>query len=125
MSVELFERILYWHSTGGIFGYYSSSAEEPISQYGPDARALEVEHPELYLDTHYVLNGVLTAKTAMTPTVTGTTISNLPIPCHVESNGGAWDVDDGVAELSYAQNGTYAVTITSPKHLTFKTTVTQ
>lgn len=48
--------------------------------------------------------------------LTGTTLSNLPIPCRVTIDFGrpteaVYEVDDGILEMSFPQPGTYSVQV--------------
>ena len=72
---------------------------------------------------YYVANGVVTAKTSMSPVVTGSTISNLPIPCTVEVEWVVYQVDDGVFEFSSPLPGPYKWIISAVPYLTTDVTL--
>jgi len=72
---------------------------------------------------YYVLNGVATAKTPMSPVVTGSTISNLPIPCTVLVDFVTYTVDDGVFEFSSPLPGPYKCIISAVPYLTTEVTL--
>lgn len=72
---------------------------------------------------YYVLDGVATAKAPMSPVVTGSTISNLPIPCTVMVEWVTYNVDDGVFEFSSPLPGPYKCIISAVPYLTTEVTL--
>ena len=72
---------------------------------------------------YYVLNGVATEKTLMSPIVSGWTISNLPIPCTVLVDFVTYQVDDGVFEFSSPLPGPYKCIISAVPYLTTEVTL--
>ncbi len=74
-------------------------------------------------DLYYVLNGAATAKTPMNPVVTGSIISNLPIPCTVLVDFVTYQVDDGVFEFSSPLPGPYKCIISAVPYLTTEVTL--
>lgn len=110
---------------GSIIGTGVTTDDGFAAQVDDGDLVIEVDSQATWGSTHYVLDGVVTAKTAMTPTVTGTTISGLPTECEVVTNGYRASVTDGSAVLTYGFDGTYDVTITSVAHLPYTTSVTQ
>lgn len=74
-------------------------------------------------DEFYVLAGVATAKTAMSPAVTGMTISNLPTPCTARIENVLYQITDGVLELDADMPGPYEVTLNAVAFLEKKVTV--
>lgn len=74
---------------------------------------------------HYIRDGLVTDKMAIAATLSGTTISGLPIPATVTVEGVRYDVTDGVAELSFNLPGTYQVKVEALHYLpkTFEITV--
>lgn len=120
--MSVYEAVVYKAATGEVTGYYISSAVETLAA---GYSALFVANPQQYRNSHYVASGTLMPKTLMTPTVIGTTFSNLPVPCTLRTNGNAFEVTDGVAELDYAYPGTYAVEIEAVPYFKYTTTVTK
>lgn len=59
----------------------------------------------------------LEPKTECEAVVSGTTISNLPVPCKVFVAMRAIEVDDGLLELEFEQPGEYAVRVVSRTHM--------
>jgi len=72
---------------------------------------------------YWVDNGVATAKSPMSPVVTGSTISNLPIPCTVMVEWVTYNVDDGVFEFSSPLPGPYKCIISAVPYLTTEVTL--
>ena len=60
---------------------------------------------------HHYPRGVVRDRPAQDSTLNGMTLSGLPKPCTVLINGAAYDVDDGIAELSFNQPGTYHIVV--------------
>jgi hypothetical protein len=73
--------------------------------------------------TYYVADGVVTLCAPMAPSVTGTTISDLPIPCKARIEGQIYEVDDGVLELEPDYPGPYTVYLTAVGYLPCEVTV--
>jgi len=68
-------------------------------------------------DTHYVKDGVATARQANPAKLTGLSITGLPKPSVVTVEGVDYDVTDGQADLSFDQPGTYTVRVSSWPYL--------
>jgi len=61
----------------------------------------------------YVVNEEVVPRPTFSESISGTTISNLPIPTTVRTNGSSYTIDDGSAELSFSLPGTYKVYLSS------------
>lgn len=66
---------------------------------------------------HYVADGEIIAREENPATVSGTTISGLPIPSTLKIGTETYVVDDGEADLDLTYPGTYRVEITTLRHL--------
>jgi hypothetical protein len=88
---------------------------ESMLQPGEIARLHAVSDPERqYVE---IESGEIMDKAPMTYVINGTTISNLPNPCKVLWEGGAFDVTDGEVELESDLAGEYPVLLMSTKYL--------
>jgi len=73
-----------------------------------------IENIDIVDDTlFYIVNETATPRPTFSESVLGTTISNLPIPTTVRTNGNSYTVTDGSAELSFSLPGTYKVYLSS------------
>ena len=61
----------------------------------------------------YVHESNIIERPTFSESITGTTVSNLPIPTTVVANGVSYLVDDGEAELSFSLPGTYQIKLSS------------
>ena len=71
----------------------------------------------------YVVGGELVDKPAMSPTVLGVTISDLPSPCSLTTYGNTYEVLDGTVELLYDMVGDYLVKVEAFPYLDWEVTV--
>jgi hypothetical protein len=76
-------------------------------------------------DRHYITNGVAHPRPANPVTLTGTTLSNLPVPCVVRINASEYSCTDGTATLNLTLAGTYTVTIVAFPFLDAVFTITK
>jgi hypothetical protein len=97
---------------------------------GPeDCLAINVFPGEVFIEgrcdgqTQYVANGTAADKQPMTPVVTGSTITNLPIPCTARIEGVPYEIADGVLELDADMPGPYEITLEAVPYLTCKVTI--
>ncbi len=60
---------------------------------------------------YYILDGVPTARPVQSTILTGTTLSNLPIPCALHAGGEVFEITDGEAELTVLLPGTYPLLV--------------
>lgn len=65
---------------------------------------------------YYILDGVETSRPTQSTTLTGTTLSNLPIPCILHAGGEVFEITDGEAELSVLVPGTYPLLVQAFPH---------
>jgi hypothetical protein len=72
---------------------------------------------------YYVVGTVVTLCAPMTPSVSGTTISNLPTLCTARIEGQLYEIDDGVLELEPDYPGPYTVYLTAVGYLPCEVTV--
>jgi len=111
MSQRLWEYLLY-DSDGVIVAYRVKRGDPPdMNLYPAGLSYMETVNPAQYLGSHYIDNGIIQVKNTISPQISGTTVSNLPIPCTVTTDGATFEVTDGTAELSYPYPGDYAVKI--------------
>jgi len=61
----------------------------------------------------YIVNETVTPRPTFSESVSGTTISNLPIPTTVRTNNSSYTITDGSAELSFSLPGNYKVYLSS------------
>jgi len=66
---------------------------------------------------YYIGSGSPTPKQDYTPTVSGNTISGLPVPCEAKIEGTIYSVPDGSITLNSNLIGPYTVKITAVTHL--------
>lgn len=67
-------------------------------------------------DKNYVSNAQVQNRPSMNPILDGTSLSNLPIPCHVKLYGEAateFDCDDGVVDFEFTTPGEYEIYLSS------------
>lgn len=94
-----------------------------VVQCAPGAQHRQIGPGEGYViglanpATHYVCDGLIVPRAAMSPIVEGATVSNLPVPCTVTIERVTYEVDDGTAEIEFAHPGPYAVTIRAVGYL--------
>lgn len=60
---------------------------------------------------YYILDGVPTARPTQSTTLTGTTLSGMPIPCALHAGGEVFEITDGEAELTVLLPGTYPLLV--------------
>ena len=72
-----------------------------------------LEHELVNDDEFYVVNGEVVPRPTFSESISGTTISNLPIPTTITTNGNSYTITDGSAELSFSLPGTYKVYLSS------------
>lgn len=111
---------LYNPATGEIRGQVICAASDIELNVLPGEAYIDGGYSAL---TYYILDGVATEKTLMSPVVSGWTISNLPIPCNVRVGGVGYDVDDGVFEFSSPLPGPYKCIISAVPYLTTEVTL--
>jgi hypothetical protein len=100
--------VIYTIATGQILRTVACPAEMLALQFKAETEGcLENEQADDALS--YVLDGTITPRPEFAETITGTTISNLPNPTTIKTNGQTYTVPDGTAELTYSQPGTYRV----------------
>lgn len=67
--------------------------------------------------THFVKDGVAVEKQQMLVSVSGHTISNLPIPCNANIEGIDYTITDGELTLAAAMPGPYTVRLSAVPYL--------
>jgi len=72
-----------------------------------------IEHASVDDTKFYIVNDSVTPRPTFSESISGTVISNLPIPTTVRTNGSSYTIDDGSAELSFSLPGTYRVYLSS------------
>lgn len=72
-----------------------------------------IEHDSVDDTKFYLVNGEVASRPTFSESVAGTTISNLPIPTTIQTNGSSYTITDGSAELSFSLPGTYKVYLSS------------
>ena len=75
--------------------------------------------------THYVVDGAVVEKSTAAPTVSGLSVTGLPVPCHVVilPDGDEVIVDDGSLEVDADMPGPYRLFVRSVTHLDFWVTL--
>jgi hypothetical protein len=76
-------------------------------------------------DSQYIVNGTVMTRPANPATLSGTTLSNLPVPCVIRINASEYPCTDSTATLNLTLAGTYAVTVTAFPYLDAIFTVTK
>lgn len=100
----------YDSMTGNVLATGSAPDTEEVRPRGPSERVIfEYANPELhYVD---VATGERRDKHEITATLSGLTLSGLPLPATVTIEGVPYEVSDGTAELSFNLPGTYQVKV--------------
>lgn len=86
----------------------------------PELISVQISNEEYYLEydlvddtKFYIVNQTVTPRPTFSESISGTVISNLPIPTTVMTNGNSYTITDGSAELSFSLPGTYKVYLLS------------
>ena len=115
---------IYKTSNGEIVKRYDTTKEERIIanlRTGEDYVLGFVEGADDL--NSYVLNGVVTSRPEMTPTVNGLVITGLPVPCSLTTYGNTYEVTDGEVTLTYDLAGEYLVEVQAFPYLDWEVTV--
>lgn len=72
-----------------------------------------LEHDRVNDALFYIVSGEITNRPEFQETISGTTITGLPNPTTVVTNGTVTVVTDGEADLAFEQTGTYFVQLYS------------
>jgi hypothetical protein len=103
------EYISFYDSTGKIIGMASSQAEVmPMIKENTTDPYVDGEwfgHPV------YVLDGQVTPRPANPSVLTGTTLTNVPVPATIKINDATYESNESRVELGFSQPGTYRVTV--------------
>jgi hypothetical protein len=91
---------------------------------------LELQDGNIYVgtadaDLQYIVGEVATPRPANPATLSGTILSNLPVPCVIRINASEYPCTDSTATLNLALVGTYTVTVTAFPYLDAIFTVTK
>jgi len=121
--------------TGQIIARYEATPEksaEEMAELYPDTTFIQCEE-NVAGDTHYVSEGVIAERTALSASWDNTTVaadgtseivlSGLPVPCTVYIDGNAVLVEDGSLEFSADAPGDYNVRVDEVAHLEQEWTV--
>lgn len=65
----------------------------------------------------YVLNGEVVPRPENPATLSGQTLSNVPVPATIIVNGTSYESSESIVELGFSQPGTYAVKVVAWPHL--------
>lgn len=84
-----------------------------------------IEHDQVDDALFYIVSGAITFRPEFQETISGTTITGLPDPTTVVTNGTATLVTDGEADLTFEQAGTYLVQLYSFPYVEKTVEVTQ
>lgn len=106
----------YESATGKVLATGSAPDTEEVLPRGPGEGVIfKYANPQLhYVD---VTSGERRDKHEITATLSGLTLSGLPIPATVTIEGVPYLVEDGTAELSFNLPGTYQVKCEALHHL--------
>ena len=121
--------------TGQIIARYEPWPDKTIEEMNelyPDTTFIQCEG-NIASDTHYVSEGVIAERTALSASWDSTTVvadgaseivlSGLPVPCSVYIDGNAVLVEDGSLEFSADAPGDYNVRVDEVAHLEQEWTV--
>jgi len=113
----------YDNITGRIFGVITTDADSIDTGRANGSFYLAGEG---HWDTHYVDLATLTIqpRNANPTTISGTTLSNVPVPSTIIVDNVRYEADEATVELSFTHAGTYEVTVDSVTALAVKFTVT-
>ena len=70
----------------------------------------------------YIDNDTLKVKPKQQTELTGTTLSNLPVPCTILINGTPYECDSDIVELEFDQPTTYTIRVESWPYQDWSTT---
>lgn len=90
---------------------------------------LELQEGNIYVGTvdplrEYIADGVAAPRPVNPAALSGTTLTNLPVPCVIQINDSQYPCSDATATLRFAQVGTYTVTVIAFPYLDARFTVT-
>jgi len=91
----------------------SVNCPESMIDLQVDESSSYIEHDSVDDSEYYIVNQQVTSRPTFSESISGTVISNLPIPTTVRTNGSSYTIDDGSAELSFSLPGTYKVYLSS------------
>ena len=94
------------------------------------ASMLELQEGNIYVgtadaDSQYIVGGAATPRPANPATLSGTILSNLPVPCVIRINASEYPCTDSTATLNLTLAGTYTITVTAFPFLDAIFTVTK
>lgn len=103
--------IIYDIASGSILK--SLSCPEDMIELQIDDSTSYIEHERVDDSKFYIVNDTVVPRPTFSESVSGTTISGLPIPTTVIAEGTPYTITDGSAELSFSLPGTYKVRLSS------------
>lgn len=116
--------IVYDTNSGRILRSVTCPPDMIQLQYDASESA-HIEHTMVDDTQYYVVAGQVVQRPEFTEQISGTVISNLPVPTTVVINEEEFLVDDGSAELSFEHPGSYTVRLVSFPYIDKTVEVTQ
>jgi hypothetical protein len=106
--------ISFYDSTGKITGMASA---QPAVMGMLKEHSVDIPNAQLFVEGEwfgkdvYIVGGVVTDRPQCTATLSGNTLSGLPVPCEIKVNGSAYACGESSATLEFNQPGTYAIKV--------------
>lgn len=111
IAQESHETFLLHRANGEIVGYTVCSEDNAATTAGRESLGyLKVDGP-VEGGTHYVLDGQVTDRPPNPAQLNGMTLSAVPTGSTITIEGTDYPCNDGTAQLSFDQPGTYTVTV--------------
>lgn len=116
--------VIYKISSGEILRCVTCPEDMVTFQYNSETESF-IEHDRVDDAVFYILSGMIEPRPEFEEVISGTVISNLPVPTTVIANGVSTVVSDGEADLEFDQSGTYLVQLYSFPYVEKTVEVTQ
>lgn len=117
-------RATEYNSQSGRIGGTLFAADDAVLQSMRDMTHFDAELDGHWPgEEHYISNGQPTPRPLMSITVTGSTLTGLPIPATVIIGADRYEVDDGEVELDFPLPGTYRVRVEAWPHQDWETEI--